>query len=201
MHSPQRDMAAFLVISLGNPGALSKTLHSTGHLVLEAVQRQLQSRPQTRTQPPFTSTHYGGKSCRASLGPKYLLVQSPTFMNTCGPWVARAWREARAGGLSHEPRLVLVHDDLEGELGVVKTRKWERSARGHNGVKSVQASLRAGPETATWARISVGIGRPGERDQTSVSDYVLRPASAHVLSVINDSAVPAVLQALLQLEH
>lgn len=188
----------FLVVSLGNPLALSTSLHSAGHLVLKAVQRQL-----VGSQPPFTRARYGGKWCLASAGANYLLIQSPTLMNTCGRWVARAWRDTlTSNNISHtELGLVIVHDDLEEELGVVKIRKWDSSARGHNGVKSVNSSLRqADFPDSRWARICIGIGRPDARDQASVSDYVLRPIESGALSAINDRAAPAMIQALLGLD-
>jgi len=188
----------FLVISLGNPGVHYESLHSAGHIVLNAVQQLLPA-----GQPRFTSARIGKKASLASLGPKYLFAQSPTLMNVSGPWVAKAWKDmlAETGLAPDGLGLVLVHDDLEEELGVVKIRSWDRSHRGHNGVKSVNASLRpsqsAGPR---WTRISVGIGRPGARDHSSVSDYVLRPLDRRQKSALQEQAAPAVLEALAEVE-
>ncbi len=166
-HSPPNtriDMAnsivnpRFLVVSLGNPGALYETLHSAGHLALDSLQSQLAS-----SQPAFTTQRVGKKKARASLGPKYMLAQSPTLMNVSGPWASAAWKSVLADkGLSPaDVGLVVVHDDLEEDMGVVKIRKWDTSHRGHNGMKSVKNSLRhADWREARWARISVGIGRP-----------------------------------------
>ena len=51
------------------------------------------------------------------------------------------------------------------------------SAKGHNGVKSVQASLQGGGWGerlgAGFVKIGVGIGRPVSREKGDVSDYVL----------------------------
>ncbi|EOO04031.1 putative peptidyl-trna hydrolase protein [Phaeoacremonium minimum UCRPA7] len=188
----------FLVVSLGNPAPYADTLHSAGHLALVAAQKQLQG-----TQPPFSSSRYAKKSAQASVGPKYTFLQSPAVMNVSGLWVARAYREILADSDvgSADMGLILVHDDLEEDLGVVKIRKWERSHRGHNGVKSVNASLRrADYQGSLWARISVGIGRPADRDQRSVSDYVLRPMSQHQKMVLAEKAGPGVVAALMELE-
>lgn len=125
-------------------------------------------------------------------------------MNVSGPWVARAWREAldTQGVGPEDLALVLVHDDLEEDLGVVKIRKWERSHRGHNGVKSVGASLRPADYAGRkWARVSVGIGRPDGRDRSTVSDYVLREVSETERKVIDEKAALGVLEALLELER
>ncbi len=188
----------FLVVSLGNPGALYETLHSAGHLALDSLQSQLAS-----SQPAFTTQRVGKKKARASLGPKYMLAQSPTLMNVSGPWASAAWKSVLADkGLSPaDVGLVVVHDDLEEDMGVVKIRKWDTSHRGHNGMKSVKNSLRhADWREARWARISVGIGRPLVRDPDSVSDYVLRPISSHQKQYLRDKAGQAVLKCLLELE-
>ncbi|TPX12821.1 uncharacterized protein E0L32_006701 [Thyridium curvatum] len=188
----------FLVVSLGNPAPYLDTLHSAGHIVLDALQQQLRD-----AQPPFASERRGKKSCQTSNGPKYTLVKSPTLMNVCGPWLAKTWKETLADQnlTPEELGLVLVHDDLEEDLGVVKIRKWDRSHRGHNGVKSVNASLRgADYKGARWARISVGIGRPGERDRSTVSDYVLRRTTQRERSVLAEQGCTGVLERLLELE-
>ncbi|KAK3328119.1 peptidyl-tRNA hydrolase [Cercophora scortea] len=185
-----------LVVSLGNPGQYRNTFHSIGHLALEAFQKKFRTE-----QPPFTNERHGKKAVLASAGPKYTLLQSPTLMNVSGPWLAKAYKEYLADqSLSPEQvGLVLVHDDLEEELGVIKTRAWKQSHRGHNGVKSVLASLQPNP-LVKWARISVGIGRPEARDQSSVSDFVLSKISRHANSIIEEKASVGLLDALMKLE-
>jgi PTH1 family peptidyl-tRNA hydrolase len=127
-------------------------------------------------------------------------------MNVSGPWLVRAWKDVLAEnqqdtGAGSNTALVIVHDDLEEDLGVVKIREWSRSHRGHNGVKSVNASIRpADFKDARMARISVGIGRPEGRDKTMVSDYVLRKMSRFEKSVLEEKAAPRVLEALMELE-
>jgi len=188
----------FLVLSLGNPGPYYETLHSAGHLALNALQKQLEG-----SQPPFRSARHGSKACLSSIGHKYHLLQSPTMMNASGPWVASAWKQALAdsGNMCRNLGLVLVHDDLEEHLGVVKLRKWDKSHRGHNGIKSVNGSLRQSDfEDSKWARISIGIGRPAGRDTLTVSNHVLRPLSKYQKSAIQDQAGPALLESLLRLE-
>jgi len=189
----------FLVVSLGNQGQYYETLHSAGHLALNGLQEQLHA-----SQPRFTPERHGKKSALSSMGHKYMMLQSPTAMNTTGPWLAKAWKQVLADtNLSPaDLSLVLVHDDLEEDLGVVKIRKWDRSHRGHNGIKSANASLQAASYPGfRGARISVGIGRPVERDAETVSNYVLRPISKHHKSVVQDQGASGVLHALQQLER
>lgn len=77
-----------------------------------------------------------------------------------------------------------MHDELELPLGQVKLRKGDASAKGHNGVKSVQQSLQSagemgkltkskGDKEGRFLRIAVGIGRPQSREQRDVSEFVL----------------------------
>ncbi|KAK3326104.1 peptidyl-tRNA hydrolase [Apodospora peruviana] len=187
-----------LVISLGNPGQLRDTFHSVGHLALSSVQKALAA----SEQPTFTAERRGKKSTLTSDGPKYTLLQSPTLMNVSGKWVAQAYKEYLADqNLSPaEVGLVLVHDELEADLGVVKVRDWNASHRGHNGVKDVLVRMRA-DETTNWARVSVGIGRPAERDRTTVSDFVLSKMSVHTKSTIEQKASRGLYDALVQLEN
>jgi PTH1 family peptidyl-tRNA hydrolase len=186
-----------LVVSLGNPGEYRDTFHSVGHLVLESLQRNFPSEL-----PTFASERHGKKAVLTSDGLKYTLLQSPTLMNVSGPWLAKAYKEYLTDKrLSPaEVGLVLVHDDLEEELGVVKTRDWNRSHRGHNGVKSVLASLRKDPESK-WARVSVGIGRPAGRDRSTVSDFVLSKIPRHAKGIIDKEASQGLYEALAKLER
>jgi peptidyl-tRNA hydrolase, PTH1 family len=187
----------FLVVSLGNPAPYQDTLHSAGHIALNALQKLL-----TSEQPVFTPQRYGKKSCPASIGPKYILLQSPTYMNTCGPWTAKTWKDLIQLPDQPPESLILVHDDLEEELGVVKTRSWQRSHRGHNGLKSINASLSHGAyQNYLWAKISVGVGRPTSRNPEAVSDYVLRPITQHEKSVLENDVPSKILSHLQDLEE
>src|SRR5581483_11331230 len=73
--------------------------------------------------------------------------------------------EAGAHGASAD-ELVLVYDDIDMELGKVRTRL-KGSAGGHNGVKSVIEAV----GTDAIRRVKIGIGRPVHKAQ--VPDHVL----------------------------
>lgn len=193
----------FLVVSLGNPAPHTKTLHSAGHLALQAVQQQLHLR---YAQPSFSSERIGKKSAKASAGDKYTLVQCPTLMNVSGPWVAKAWKEMLESHREQDPTrplgLVVVNDDLEEDLGAIKVQRWDKSHRGHNGLKSIKASVNADHYgDCKWARVSVGIGRPEARDAATVSNYVLKPWTKHQEDVIYGKSGPGVLAALREIEE
>ena len=117
-------------------------------------------------------------------------------------FVAAAYKEyVKEQNLApEEVGLVVVHDELEEKLGVVKTRMWQSSPRGHNGVKSVQKSLPHRPDRS-WARVTVGIGRPLERSKTTVSDFVLGKVPHDAKTVIEREASARLLEMLTQLER
>lgn len=122
-----------------------------------------------------------------SPGPKYTLVQSPTLMNLSGPFVARAWADALKRHDAAALGLVLVHDELELDFGLVKLQPWDRSHRGHNGVKSVKASLSPAKfPRSPFARIAIGIGRPVGRDPATVSEYVLKKITTEQKGVLQE---------------
>lgn len=184
----------FLVVSLGNPLPKYSSLHSAGHYCLRGLAPAL-------GHPSFHETKLGKQHCLVSQGTKYTLVQCPTLMNISGPFVARAWAEMIK---QHDPAslsLVIVHDELERDFGQVKLVPWDRSHRGHNGIKSVKSLLsqKKYPESP-FARIAVGIGRPKERDAATVSQYVLAPISLQTESDLEGKAALDVRRELQNLE-
>ncbi|KAL1608153.1 hypothetical protein SLS60_003092 [Paraconiothyrium brasiliense] len=181
-----------LVCSIGNPGSTyAHTLHSAGHTITSHISSVKHYRPFTKglsglvARPDNTTYSFGpiqGFRRTQDPGPPagdddWTFWQSTSLMNVSGRGVARAWREfsqelARQG--REEGRLVVVHDELESALGKVSVRDGSSSAKGHNGIKSAQASLGG----VKWWRVGVGIGRPDSREPDVVANYVLRKMHA-----------------------
>ncbi|KAL7624877.1 hypothetical protein AAE478_004091 [Parahypoxylon ruwenzoriense] len=187
-----------LVVSLGNQGPYYECLHSAGHFALVSTQKYL-----AEFQPPFSSQRHGGERCLVSEGPRYTMIQSPTMMNISGRWVAKTWKEMLRNHQLQpsELGLVIVHDDLEEDFARVRSRRWSASHRGHNGVKSIEASLKlAHFPGARWSRISVGIGRPVARDRELVSDYVLNKMTIRQKDTIDTHVGPKVSDFLTNLQ-
>ncbi|KAF2446602.1 peptidyl-tRNA hydrolase [Karstenula rhodostoma CBS 690.94] len=181
-----------LICSLGNPGsAYAHTLHSVGHTItshISAVKSYTPFAPGLAgrvARPDNTTYSFGPLQGFRKTNEKgvsegeddWTLWQSTSLMNVSGKGVARAWREfsaevARSG--RGQGRLVVVHDELESALGKVSVRDGANSAKGHNGIKSVQASLGG----TKWWRVGVGIGRPESREPNVVAGYVLRKMHA-----------------------
>lgn len=111
-------------------------------------------------------------------------------MNVSGKGVKKAWtefeRQIRAEG--REPRLVVLHDELESALGKVSVKDGGASARGHNGLKSIQASL----GDVKWWRVGVGIGRPESREPDVVVRYVLKKMNGVELRAMEKASLGVV---------
>ena len=118
-------------------------------------------------------------------GRKVLLAFPQTYMNDSGLAVASLARRAE---LIEEPeRIVIVHDELDLPLGVLKVKRGGGLA-GHNGLKSVKSHLR----TDAFLRVRIGIGkppgpkqgaghvlsRPGKADRTELEIMVHKAADA-----------------------
>lgn len=192
----------FVVVSLGNPPPHAESLHSAGHVAVQSLQRLIRL---DLNQPEFASERVGKKAAQVSRSSKYTILQSPTLMNVSGPWVAKAWNDVLSDVHQQEPDrpvgLVVVHDELEEDMCVSKIRKWERSHRGHNGLKSTQASIQQHAHPGSkLAKISIGIGRPAGRDHDTVSQYVLKPMSKYQKQTLFNSTGKSTLAALQEIE-
>lgn len=190
-----------LIVSVGNPQPHHETLHSAGHMVLRQLQEYLSSQPGSY-QPAFSKERYGNKNSLASTGFKYTLVQSPTLMNVVGPWLASAWKHHSNPTLNKDCALVVLQDELELDFGKASTRAWASSHKGHNGIRSALQSLPPSIyRDELFARIRIGIGRPQERDQSQVSDYVLRRATPDEKQILRTQTTPEVATLIAQLER
>lgn len=177
-----------LIVGLGNPGVkYARTRHNFGFMLadhlLELWGRQpgvsCAARAARLNAEIFeVSENYGAR--------RWLMVKPMTFMNLSGQVVGEI---SRKNGIAPE-KILVAHDELDLSLGTVRL-KFSGGLAGHNGLKSVAAHL----GTRDFARIRLGIGRPGEGDP--VSDYVLRsflPAEWEMVARSLDIASDAVLQ-------
>lgn len=109
-------------------------------------------------------------------------------MNVSGKNLLQGWKnfvdvQSTESGSDVVTALVVLHDELESAPGTLKVRKGDSSAKGHNGLKSIQMSFKGANWMAQlgdkrYIRVGVGIGRPGSRDRGDVSAYVLGQLSA-----------------------
>ena len=144
---------------MGNPGAeFAGTRHNVGAAVVELL-----------------ATRYGEKLKRgkekslvaeARVGPKRMALAFPlTYMNESGQAVAPL---VRRFGISELTHLVVVHDELDLPVGVVRVKVGGGLA-GHNGLRSIKAHL----HSDAFTRVRIGIGKPpGGKERGA--DHVLR---------------------------
>jgi PTH1 family peptidyl-tRNA hydrolase len=146
---------AHVVVGLGNPGPEYRdTRHNIGQRVVDALASQLK-----KAFRPEAGAHVARATWR---GDTLYLVKPQSFMNVSGAAVRRVLQTVGASA----DELVLVYDDIDMELGKVRTRL-KGSAGGHNGVKSVIEAV----GTDAIRRVKIGIGRPVHKAQ--VPDHVL----------------------------
>ncbi len=160
-----------VLLGLGNPGLKYRTTrHNFGMLLLDRLSQLWTERGETLAEEVSSSTARlqrwslpdGDREKRCDL------VWPSTYMNLSG----RALEELYTGRPDGPPEdvfaahLLVVIDDLSIPLGQVRWRE-KGSSGGHNGLKSVEATL----GTASYPRLRLGIGRPAL--DTDVVDYVL----------------------------
>jgi peptidyl-tRNA hydrolase, PTH1 family len=171
---------AHVVVGLGNPGPEYRdTRHNIGQRVVDALAAQLK-----KAFHPDSGAHLARANWR---GDSLYLVKPQTFMNVSGPAVRRILQTLDAA----PEDLVLVYDDIDMELGKVRTRL-KGSAGGHNGVQSVIDAL----GTEGIRRVKIGIGRPEHR--ADVPDHVLTGFEPEELPLV-EAAVAEAAQRVLAL--
>jgi PTH1 family peptidyl-tRNA hydrolase len=152
----------WLVVGLGNPGpAYAGHRHNVGYLVADVLAERMGS--------PFRA-HKSGRAdvVEGRLGPigpdtpRVVLARPRTYMNESGGAVSTLAKFYKVP----PERVVAVHDELDIPFGALRT-KLGGGDNGHNGLRSLRASL----GTGDFYRVRVGIGRPPGRQDPS--DFVL----------------------------
>jgi PTH1 family peptidyl-tRNA hydrolase len=164
---------AHVVVGLGNPGPEYRdTRHNIGQRVVDALASQFK-----RAFHPDAGAHVARANWR---GDTLYLVKPQSFMNVSGPAVRRVLHAFGAEPLD----MVLVYDDIDMELGKVRTRL-KGSAGGHNGVRSIIETL----GTDAIRRVKIGIGRPAHKAQ--VPDHVLEAFDPEEHDVVDQAVATA----------
>jgi PTH1 family peptidyl-tRNA hydrolase len=154
----------FLIVGLGNPGPEYQfTPHNAGFLALDRIAETCGVSIHNRRGKALTA--------RTTLaGQDVLLAKPETFMNLSGMSVAALLKELELTPAN----LIVVYDELAIPLGQIRIRE-RGSAGGHNGIKSILASL----GTEEWLRVRIGVGKPptetGREIKAGGADYLLSP--------------------------
>lgn len=155
----------WLVVGLGNPGpSYATTRHNVGAMVLDLLAARVGS---------AFKVHRRGRAdvIEARFGPlpglQTVLAKPRTYMNESGSAVA----SLREFYKVDPHQLVIVHDELDLPFGTLRIKRGGGD-NGHNGLRSVRASLGSGD----FCRVRIGVGRPPGRMDPAA--YVLKPFGA-----------------------
>jgi PTH1 family peptidyl-tRNA hydrolase len=170
------------IVGLGNPGKkYEDTRHNAGFMVVD----RLAERWAIPVNQDKFRAHIGEGRVH---GQKVYLLKPQTFMNLSGESM-RAFADFYKANLED---MILIYDDLDTALGSIRLR-YQGSAGGHNGLKSIIAHM----GTQQFNRIRVGIDRP--QPGIDIADYVLSPfpkSSREALDQALDRACEATERAL-----
>ncbi len=164
MTGAARDGDVWLVVGLGNPGpAYAGNRHNVGYRVVDELAARM------------GGTLRSHKSGRAEVlegrlrigGPRVVLGRGRCYMNESGG------PTATLASFYKVPvdRIVAVHDELDIAFDTLRV-KFGGGDNGHNGLRSLRASLGSGD----FYRVRVGVGRPPGRQ--SPADFVLSDYSS-----------------------
>ena len=154
-----------LIVGLGNPDKeYDKTRHNVGFMVIDNYLGSVN-----------WSNKFNALYCEKVInGEKIIFVKPLTYMNNSGIAVGEFVRYFNIDSKD----ILVIQDDLDLNVGDYKL-KMHSSSGGHNGIKSIIASL----GNQDFPRLKVGIGSV-KKDE--VIDYVLGKFSKYELEVLNE---------------
>jgi peptidyl-tRNA hydrolase, PTH1 family len=167
-------------VGLGNPGPrYAQTRHNVGADVVALLAERYGERLRQGKELALTA------EVRAK-GKRLALAFPQTFMNESGRSVVRLVRRFNVEDID---KLVIIHDELDLPLGVVRVKAGGGLA-GHNGLRSIKAWLRSDE----FLRVRVGIGKPPGGKDDGVGHVLSVPGSAerHKLALAVGTAADAV---------
>lgn len=162
--------AEILIVFLGNPGDKYEfTRHNAGFLCGDYVADKLGfSFNKIKFRANYGTGEIGGEKC--------VFLKPQTYMNESGYAVA----EAASFYKIPPEKIIVVSDDISLPVGKMRIRR-KGSAGGHNGLKSIIASL----GTEDFPRIKVGIGGKVHPDQ-DLADHVLSSFTKDELKILTE---------------
>lgn len=181
-----------LIVGLGNPGGqYLRTRHNFGFMLADRLRAAWAAEgADVSAVRKVRALAEAWDVCESGGLRRWLLAKPQTYMNLSGRAVAEL---SRKNGIS--PGTVLIaHDELDLPLGAVRL-KFSGGLAGHNGLKSIAASL----GTRDFVRIRLGIGRPV--DSVPVVDYVLRPFFSEEQALVTEALEKAVEAVLAYCAH
>ena len=145
-----------LFVGLGNPTPDSENnRHNVGFKIIDSINKEFGL---SKQKPKFK-----GLLTTGNINEKKVYAIKPlTFMNNSGICI----RELIEYFKIDVENIIVFHDDLDVELGKIKT-KFGGSSAGHNGIASIDKFI-----GKDYSRVRIGIGKP--KSNIDVADYVLQ---------------------------
>ena len=154
-----------IIIGLGNPGPeYLRTYHNAGMLALPTLAAHLA--PDAAK--PLAFKRYKSLFEYASVG-IFIFVKPLVYMNESGEAVKVVLRVLKA----KPNEIAVAHDDSDLTIGNFKIA-FGGGAAGHNGIRSIVASLK----TEEFTRIRIGIRDANEVQRKKAGDFVLSSITA-----------------------
>jgi aminoacyl-tRNA hydrolase len=167
-----------VIIGLGNPiQKLAHTPHNVGHQTLDVI---------ADLHHAHWSQDQQAAVARMEVKNQVIwLVKPKAKMNDIGPLLREL---ADQSGFTCRNSLI-IYDDLDLDLGVVKQRM-RGSAGGHKGMQSIIIAF----QSEDFRRVKIGVGRPARGK--SVAEYVLTPFDQSQRTLVNSACREAANRAL-----
>ena len=158
-----------IIIGLGNPGRkYERTRHNAGFMGVDELAGNLRV--------VIAQEKHHALLVRTRMDSAEVILAKPqTYMNDSGRAVGAIVRDSYASTSD----LIVIHDDLDLQLGVVRV-KTGGGHGGHNGLRSIIEHL----GSADFIRVRIGIGRPAPGMDSA--DYVLSPFLAEERKVASE---------------
>jgi len=161
----------WLVLGLGNPGRrYEHTRHNVGEDAVRLLAGRLGDTMRTGKNDAAVAESHIGET-------RVVLAVPLTFMNESGRAAASLVKRFR---FTDPERIIVVHDELDLEPGVVRVKAGGGLA-GHNGLRSITSSL----STQDYLRIRIGVGKPPSAGRGA--DHVLSRIPAKQREVLDVS--------------
>ena len=159
----------YLIAGLGNPGA--RYAHNRHNIGFQTVEEFADHHHLS-----FSKSEHHAQTAHGHIQEHRVVLAKPqTWMNHSGRALSAL---ANYYNVPAE-RILVIYDDLDIELGMVRYRQ-ESGSGGHRGVQSIIQRL----GTQAFPRLRLGIGRPPGR--MDPADYVLQDFSADEEPIVWD---------------
>jgi PTH1 family peptidyl-tRNA hydrolase len=158
-----------LIVGLGNHGKKYQfTRHNFGFLLADQI---IEDYGLKADGSKFNSEFFFGEIDQK----KIIILKPQTFMNLCGSAVLPCLNFYKI----NQANLLILHDDLDLELGRIKVKLGGSSA-GHNGLKSIDEAI-----GNDYFRLRLGISRP-KNNLYNISNYVLSDFTESELNLVKE---------------